>query len=322
MEYGRIPGIDKPVSRLVQGNTMIHTDDLDGAFALLDAVFEVGCTTFDTAHVYGGGSCERALGEWLAHRGLREQVVVVDKGAHHNADRRCVTPYDITAHLHDSLARLKTDYIDLYLLHRDDPTVPVEPIVDILNEHHQAGRIRAFGGSNWSHARLEAANAYASANRLVPFAVTSPHFSLAQQVEEPWENCVSITGPQQLSAQTWYIDNQMPVFAWSSLAGGFLSGRYDRAAIEALPRDCSEIYARCYRCKENLERLDRIHNLARAKGATIPQLALAFVLTHPMNVYPLVGCQSAEEFRINAAALDIHLSPEEMDWLDLKRETV
>src|SRR4051812_14754926 len=141
MRYGTLPGIDKPISRLVQGTIMINSRDIDGSFRLLDDVFALGCTTFDTAHVYGSGDCERTLGRWVKERGLRDKVVVITKGAHPNADRKRVTPFDITSDLNDSLARLKVDKIDLYLLHRDDPSQPVGPIVETLNQHYKAGKI-------------------------------------------------------------------------------------------------------------------------------------------------------------------------------------
>ena len=99
MEYGKIPGIDKPISRLVQGTVMISMKKLEESMALLDGVYALGCTTFDTAHGYGNGDCERTLGYWYNERGLRDKVVVLGKGAHHNQDRQRVTPYDITADL-------------------------------------------------------------------------------------------------------------------------------------------------------------------------------------------------------------------------------
>ena len=112
------------------------------SFALLDQVYELGGNTLDTAHVYAGGQSERIIGNWLQARNLREKMVIITKGGAHSEDRRRMTPFDITADLFDSLARLKTDHIDLYLLHRDDPNLPVEPIINALNEHQQAGRIR------------------------------------------------------------------------------------------------------------------------------------------------------------------------------------
>ncbi len=153
MRYGTIAGIDKPISRLVQGTVMVGSKDVEGSFKLLDDIYALGCTTFDTAHVYGSGDGERTVGRWINERGIRDKVVLITKGAHPNSDRKRVTPFDITSDPHDSLARLKFDTIDLYLLHRDDPSVPVGPIMETLNEHHKAGKIRAFGGSNWSGER-------------------------------------------------------------------------------------------------------------------------------------------------------------------------
>lgn len=320
MEFGKVTGVDKPVSRLVQGTVMISCDDLEYSFALLDGIFEAGCNTFDSAQIYGNGDKERALGLWMEARGNRDKVVVLTKGAHHSSDRKRVTPFDITADIHDSLARLKTDYIDLYILHRDDPSVPVGPIVEVLNEHYREGRILAFGGSNWTYDRVREANDYAKAQGLAPFAASSPHYSLAEMCEAPWDDCFSIAGPEHDTDREWYADQHIPVFAWSSLCGGFFSGRHDRAAIEAFPADSDELFVRCYRSAPNLNRLERATELAEERGVTVPQIALAFILNQPLNVFPLVGCYSPEEFQDNVAALDIKLSQDELDWLDLRRE--
>ena len=109
-----------------------------------DAALAGGTVHDPTVGHAGLGKAERMLGRWINERGVREQVVIITKGAHYNEDRKRVTPFDITSDLHDSLARLKTDYIDLYILHRDDPDVPVGPIVEILNQHQQAGLISAL----------------------------------------------------------------------------------------------------------------------------------------------------------------------------------
>ena len=99
MQYGRVPGIEKPISRLVQGTVMINSNELDKSFALLDEIHSLGCNTFDTAHVYGNGDGERTLGRWIHERDIRDEIVIITKGAHHNADRSRVTPFDITADL-------------------------------------------------------------------------------------------------------------------------------------------------------------------------------------------------------------------------------
>jgi aryl-alcohol dehydrogenase-like predicted oxidoreductase len=316
MLYGTVPGLNKPVSRLVQGTVMVRSDSWDSSVELLDAVYALGCNTFDTAHVYGGGDNERTFGRWVNERGLREQVVIIGKGAHHNQDRQRVTPFDITADIHDSLARLRTDYIDLYLLHRDNPAVAVGPIVEVLNEHLAAGRIRAFGGSNWSVSRVQAANEYAAAHGLTPFAASSPHFSLAIQHKEPWENCVTLTGEQGEAARRYYQETQLPLFTWSSLAGGFFSGRFRPDNLDTFTVYLDKLCVQCYCYDDNFARYARAEEMAAAKGVSVPQLALAYVLSQPWNVYTLVGCANGAEFAVNAAALDLKLSAAEMAWLE------
>jgi aryl-alcohol dehydrogenase-like predicted oxidoreductase len=320
MEYAHIPGINKPISRLVQGTVMINSAELEWSFALLDEIFALGCTTFDTAHGYGQGDCERTVGRWVNERGLREQVVIIGKGAHHNQDRQRVTPFDITADIYDSLARFKFDHIDLYLLHRDDPGVPVGPIVEVLNEHLAAGRIHVFGGSNWTPERIQAANEYAAAHGLVPFAASSPNFSLAEQVREPWPNCISISGPQGEAVRAWYGQNEMPLFTWSSLAGGFFSGRFTRDNLDSFETYLDKLCVESYCYEDNFKRLDRARQLAEEKGLTLPQVALAYVLSQPLNIFALVGCQSGAEFKANMEASQVRLTPAEIEWLELKSE--
>lgn len=319
MQYGSVSGLNKPVSRIVQGTVMISSADPGYSNALLDAVFAAGCNTFDTGHIYGGGDNERSVGRWVNERGIRDKVVLIGKGAHHNADRRRVTPWDITSDLYDSLARFQTDYIDLYLLHRDDTAFPVGPIVEVLNEHREAGRIRAFGGSNWSTRRLREANEYASQRGLTPFAASSPHFSLAEQYNEPWDNCVTITGKSQQAERDWYRESQMPLFTWSSIAAGFFTGNVRRDNAAEAAEGPWGLCAHCYAGDENFERLDRAEKLARDKGMSASQIALAWALGQGMNLFPLVGARTQAEFAENVAAFDLKLTADELAWLNLDR---
>jgi aryl-alcohol dehydrogenase-like predicted oxidoreductase len=320
MQYGKIDGIEKPVSRLAQGTMMLDSGRMEWSFELLDAVFAMGCNTFDSAHVYGGGSCERVLGEWVRSRGVREKVVILTKCCHPNEDRKRVTPFDMASDLHDSLARLGLDYVDLLLLHRDDPAVEVGPIVDAFNEHHRAGRIGAFGGSNWTHERVAEANAYAKANGLRPFGLSSPQFSLAEMVESPWgDDCVSLGGPSGAEARAWYAESQLPVFSWSSLARGFFSGKIGRENLSALEgANDSSLHAYCH--ETNFQRLDRVEILAREKDVSVPQIAMAYVANQPLNLFALVGCYSGEEFGQCLEAHALELTQEEVAWLDLRAD--
>ena len=315
MEFARLPGIDKPLSRLVQGGDMITRWGDADAFRLLDAVYDQGCRVIDTAHVYGDGANERRVGRWLRARGRRDEVVILAKGAHHNDDRRRVTPFDITADIHDSLARFQTDHLDLYLLHRDDPSQPVGLIVECLHEHAEAGRIGAYGGSNWTTARLQAANDYAAAQGLRPFVAGSPNFSLADQFDEPWPGCVSVSGAGRARDLEWYRAAGLALFAWSSLAGGFFSGK----VTEDTAGNGEEWLARCLRVyahERNWGRQARARDLGAAKGLSLAQVALAYVLSQECAVFPLVGCQSGAEFADCVAALAVKLTAEELRWLE------
>ena len=322
MIYGEIAGINKPVARIIQGTTMIGSDLNEAeSFALLDEVFELGGNTLDTAHVYGGGRSERIVGRWLVSRNNREKMVIITKGGAHSEDRRRMTPYDVTADLFDSLARLKTDHIDLYLLHRDDPDLPVEPIINALNEHQQAGRIHAFGASNWSHQRMEAANTYAKANDLQSFVASSPQYSLAESHTEPWPLCLSISGAEGDAARQWYAKTRMPLLVWSPLASGFFSGKFRRDNLSTFgEREWDEVVVRTYAKEANFQRLDRASMLAKEKGVTAAQVALAFVMNQTMNTFAVVGPHSKKKFDENIAAANIKLTPQEIDWLDLKND--
>ena len=321
MEYGNITNVDKPVSRLVQGTIMLSTAEEEYSFDLLDQVYEAGINTFDSGHLYGGGDCERTLGRWVEDRGLRDEIVILTKCCHMNADRARVTPYDISSDLHDSLARLRTDYIDLYLLHRDDIRVPVRPIVDRLNHYIGAGNLGVIGGSNWTHERIERANLYAATSGQQPFTVSSPNFSLAEQAEPPSRGCISISGKDGAAARSWYQENQMPLFTWSSIANGFFSGRVNRENYDGLVEQglFDESAVRAYCTDENFERLDRVGQLAEEKELSIPQVALAYVLGQPLNTYALVGARNGDEIRANLQALQTELSADEMAWLNLER---
>jgi len=137
MQYAFVTGCSKPVSRVVLGTMIINRGERDKSYALLDAALAQGCTTLDTAHGYAGGDSERCIGDWIKDRNNRDQMVILTKGCHHNGDRQRVTPADIGSDLQDSLARLKADHVDIYLLHRDDT------FHSVLRSIHRVARLVA-----------------------------------------------------------------------------------------------------------------------------------------------------------------------------------
>lgn len=317
MKYNAIPGIEKPVSRLVQGIIQVNRQDEAVGFQQLDDAVAAGINCVDTAFIY---QSDPFLGKWMKARGNRDEIVVLAKCAHDNFRKR-VRPYDIQSELEDILARMQTEYVDMLVLHRDDPSYPVEPIVDVLNKVVSEGKVKAFGGSNWSAERLQQANDYAAKSGQIPFAVSSPNFSLADPIKVPWGGCLTISGDQFEDERAWYKANQMPIFSWSSMAGGFWSGRFNREDLESYTEGQAKLVRECYCSDANFQRLDRVKELAEQKGGTIAQIALAYILHYPMNVHAIVGAQTPAEVAANVAALNTELTPQEMLYLDLKADS-
>jgi aryl-alcohol dehydrogenase-like predicted oxidoreductase len=143
---------------------------------------------------------------------------------------------------------------------------------------------------------------------------------LAVQAKEPWPNCISISGPMAAAERAWYAEQQMPLFTWSSLAGGFFSGRFHRDNLVAFESYQDKLAVETYCTDENFLRLDRAQKLAEEKGLTVAQIATAYVTSYPLNIYALVGCWKSEEFRDNVAAAEVKLTETELAWLDLRRD--
>ncbi len=303
IKTGKIPGIDKPVSRLVMGcdnqPTAAH------GFVMFDDFFERGGNTFDTAFGYGGGKYETMLGQWIGARNLREKVVVIGKGAH---TPNC-NPKALTDQLLISLERLKTSYVDVYMLHRDNLDIPVGEFIDVLNEHKRAGRIKVFGGSNWSIERVQAANDYAKSKGLAGFTTVSNNFSLARMVNPVWAGCIAASDAK---SREWFTKTQTVLMPWSSQARGFFTDR-------ANPNDTSDKeLANSWYSDDNWQRRDRVIEMAKKKNVLPINIALAYVLCQPFPTFPLIGPRVLAETRTSAPGMSIELTPAELKWLNLE----
>ncbi len=310
MERLTIPGVAKPISRIVIGTLVFSPRNEMTDEELLDGFFAAGGNAIDTAHAYGGGDSERVVCAWMNTHSNREEVFLIDKGAHHTpkVPRPRLNPQEIKCDLDESLDRLHTDYIDLYLLHRDDPQIPVATIIDYLNQEIESGRILAFGASNWTHLRIQEANEYAAKNGLIGFAVSSSNLSLAVPMEAMWPGVLSVSE----EAQCWHLKNQIPLMSWSSQARGFFSGQFTPEN-----RD-DENMVRVYYNRDNFERLKRAQELGSKKGFTAIQIALAYVMHQPYPTFPIVGPCTLDELDSSLGALKIELSSDEMRWLNLE----
>jgi aryl-alcohol dehydrogenase-like predicted oxidoreductase len=309
MKYIYIKGLEKKCSQLIMGSGDLRNLD-EQEQIMLEKYIQAGGNTFDTAHQYRGR--EAILGEWMSKQKNRQELVILTKGAHHDdgSPGPRVNPLAITKDLTESLDRLGTDYVDLYALHRDDPDVAVGPIIEVLNEHIAASRIRAIGASNWSWQRIQAANEYASSHGLIGFTFNSPNLSLAVPNEPRWAGCVSA----DRETCNWHQQNQLALLAWSSQAGGFFSGQFT-------PDHQSDLeMVRVFYSEGNWERYRRAKKLAEEKNVTPIQIALAYVLNQRFPTCAIIGPRNAAEFDSSLKAMDVQVTQQEMEWLDLKQE--
>ncbi|TVY10927.1 aldo/keto reductase [Paenibacillus cremeus] len=305
-----VQGVQLPCSQMIMGSDYFKTVNQAHVNSMLDAYADMGGNTIDTAHGYGEGESERAIGAWLRSRNNRERVLILTKGAHHDENGPRVNPQAITSDLTESLERLQTNYVDFYALHRDDPNVPVEPIIDILNEHIAAGKIRAIGGSNWTHQRLQEANEYAARQGLQGFTFSSTNLSLAKPNIPRWPGCVSADE----ATCAWHQRHEFPLFSWSSLAGGFMTGRYSPDNTD------NEEMMRVYYNDRNWKRIEHANQLAAEKGVTLAQISLAYVFNQSFPTCAIVAAHTHAELQANRVAAELTLTEQEVRWLDLSNE--
>lgn len=319
VEYKELDGISLPISRIVFGNAIPAMIMGQDESQFLNHILELGINTFETARVYG--EAERVMGNWMSQCGCRDKVIIIDKGAHPLPDTQesRVNPKAIQEDLNTSLEALQTDYVDLYLLHRDDKKQPVGPLIEKLNELKENGKIRLFGVSNWTVRRIEEAEEYAYQKDLEPFAISSVNYGLAQQVLDPWGGgCVSISGPENVEDRRWYLQQQLPVLAYSPLAHGLMSGKIHTNELNRVTEVLDSYSVRGYCCRENYERLRRAELIAEKKKATVAQVVLSWLLNQPLEPYVVLSASTAERMEENCKALDLELTREEMQYLNLE----
>lgn len=323
----KIKGLDKELAPIMVGTSSalftdettpwIHTDlTKEEQFAIIDELWSMGLHCFDAAAGYG----EKVLGEYLCSRNRVNEAIVLTKGCHPNQYRKRVTSYDLLSDFYDSLAKLGRDYIDIYMLHRDDPEVPVSEIIPVLDQLQKEGKVLIYGASNWSMQRFREANDFAAQNGMDGFRAVSPHYSLAHQIADPWGGGVSITGPEHAEDREWLIRQEIPVFAYSSMSGGFISGMFQSSDKEKAKKLLTPPAMKGYYADENFERLARAEQLAKKYGVSVAQIAMAWLFNQQLKVIPLQGGENAAMYTQTLDASKLKLTSEEILWLNLEED--
>jgi predicted dehydrogenase/aryl-alcohol dehydrogenase-like predicted oxidoreductase len=304
----KIADLDMPISQLVIGCD--NKDDIASGALVWDAWMAAGGNAFDTGFVYGGGHHEKVLGQWIANRGVAKDVITIVKGGH----TPYCTPRGIEAQLTISLERLGLDRAPIYIMHRDNPAVPVDEFVDVLNRLHKAGRIGTFGGSNWSVARFREANAYAAQKGLKPLTILNNNLSLAVMERPVWAGCITSNTAEALA---YLREGKTTHISWSSQARGYF---LPEALRSRLPADTSP--ETCFGSPANAERRSRAEKLASDHGVSPHNIATAWVLAQNFPSLALVGPRSPGEIASTLPSLGVKLSAQEVLWLNLEADMV
>ena len=292
------------------GNVFGWSADAAATHALLDECVALGLNLVDTADVYSawvtgnaGGESETLIGDWLQKRGQRDRVVIATKVAKWGP-RKGLSPANIQAACEDSLRRLRTDVIDLYQAHEDDPTVPLEDTLGAFSRLIEQGKVRAIGASNYSAARLAEALELARRHGLPRFEALQPEYNLVDRAG------------YEAELEPLVRAHDIGVIGYYALASGFLSGKYrSEADATKSPARGAQVVRRYLnpRGKRILAALD---DVACRHAASVAQVALAWLLARPGITAPIVSATSVAQLRELAAARTLLLSKADIAALD------
>ena len=298
------------VSRLALGAMLMgDLTPVDESHRMLDRFLEAGGTFIDTADVYGDGRSEEVLAPWLARH--RDEVVIATKLRMEVSDPpgSGLAPDRVRAACDASLRRLGVDVIDLYQVHAPDPAVPLEETLEALDGLVRAGKVRALGASNYPAWLLAWAVALQDRHGWSPFVSLQPQYSLVERSVE-------------LDLLPFCRAAGLGVVPWGPLGAGFLSGKYRRG--EPLPEgsrmagagdDWEEAEHR-RAIERNFQVVDAAEEIARAHGATVAQVALAWLLGVEGVTAPIIGPRTYEHLEGLLPAVDLQLSAEERARLE------
>jgi aryl-alcohol dehydrogenase-like predicted oxidoreductase len=315
MRYVKIPGTDLRVSTICLGTGGLGSSlDRAQSFELLDALVALGGNFVDSAKVYADwlsgerSISERTIGRWMKERGNREHMIIGTKGAHPELSTMHIPRLSAADIAHDvvaSLEHLQTDYIDLYWLHRDDPSRPAGEIIESLNAHIKSGKLRYIGCSNWRADRIAQANAYAALHGLTGFVADQLLWSLAAINRDGIPDKTLVWMDDEL--RNYHTQSGLAAIPYSSQANGL----FNKMAAGSLPAT-----AGMYLDDLNKERLARIQLLANKGGHTITQVVLGYLLSQPFVTIPIVGCHTLDQLADSFSAVDVKLSTDELQYLD------
>jgi len=315
-------GIDPSMGVEVKDYSAVRGVTVEAAFRQMDEYLDLGGNFIDTAIVYNDwipgerSRSEKTVGKWLAARGTRDKVYIATKGGisweGHTGFH--APPINLSAEMLNkqipqSMEHLGIDYIDLYWLHRDERTRPVGEIMETLNENIKKGYVRYIGASNWLPDRIAEANAYAREHGLQPFIASQIEWSLARMFcpETPLDDLPFMDE----ATYQFHKDTKLTCFAYSSQGRGFYS-KLDQLGEDKLPDQQRDYYLN----DRNRAAFKRIKKLSAETGYSVTDIALSFINSqYAFTGIPVVACRTHEQFVDTMKGADVHLTPEQVDFL-------
>jgi aryl-alcohol dehydrogenase-like predicted oxidoreductase len=313
MQYTQLGNTGLVVSRLSFGAMTfgdhasmpsIYKVDQENAKQMIDACLDAGINFFDTADAYANGQSEVMLGRLLGAR--RADVVLATKVGFRTGEpitQAGLSRRHIFTSCDHSLKRLNTDYIDLYIVHKEDPFTPLAETLEALNDLVRSGKVRYIGFSNWSAWKTATAVQLQKSNGWAAFCNGQMNYSLVGRDVE-----------QEIIPLMQYAGLGMTV--WSPLAGGFLSGKYTRENLKDSDNRLAGFDILPFDKEYGFEVVEQMRQIAQNHEASVAQIALAWLLSKPIVSSIIVGASKLHQLEDNLKAIDITLSSEEQTLLD------
>ncbi|HBP38540.1 MAG TPA: hypothetical protein DD640_07340 [Clostridiales bacterium] len=309
----QLQGVSFPVSAICLGTAYFGSRDSEAlSREELNYYYDCGGRFLNTAHEYGYGASEQVIGRWLRDRGNRSEMVITTKGGEDDTkpSATAMRREELLEDADVSLGRLAIDCIDFFLLHIDDPDVPVAEILDTLRGLQKAGKIRHYGCSNWSVERMEEADAYADAHGIERFVMHEIEWNLSRRntVNRGW--FVKWLDEDYIA---WHERTKMPVAAYSPMAMGVFSkyaaaGNFDT---------CSLYQRKFYESDFNRRMAEKLMVLARETGYSIVELQIGYLCSQPRGFadFPIVGSSKLAQLQESLRGTDCHFTQDMLDYL-------
>jgi aryl-alcohol dehydrogenase-like predicted oxidoreductase len=323
MRTVKIPDTDLTVSAICMGSGEFGSSvKQDQCFELLDLFHSKGGTFLDTALVYGDWApdierhaSEKVIGRWIEDRGVRKNIILGTKGGlpripDPERKKRC-NPKGIAEDIDTSLEDLRTDCIDLYWLHTDNPEEPVEGLIDTLEDAVRKGKIRHYGASNWHTPRMIEAQAYAKKSRAKGFVADQILWNAAPLSQHPYNN----PGSAFMSKERYeyHVNSKMAMIPYQSQAYGLFNRMYN-GTLDQMNKG----FRAFYRAEESAQVFERMKKVMEDTGlVSITQTVLGYLMSQPeFMTVPIFSCRTTAQLADSVLAGDVKLSAEQVRYID------